>query len=353
MATKMIKVPSKVEFSCTVVLADHPRGEGKQRRFSMVAYSGDAVVQGDTPFVLDLASTTVDREKLPMLLGHDRTKIAGQAEEITIDEDIRLSGFITESSDAGKEVLGLAGDGFEWQASIFAVPGASKFIDEGEEVEVNSRTFSGPIIVLKDNKILETSFVAVGADRSTQVAVLSEGETVIEIPDEEPEMADKATITELELAFPKNSEFVLGALKKEMTIEEAQAAFTKSENKRLQADNEKMQARVQKLEDAEKARLAEDDEKKKEEEELEGNEAVGTDDDKKREKAASLSAAQSFSADLAKIEDVPFGDKRDKALSSLMLKNKEGHAACIAAANDGADLYADYVASARRGGERR
>lgn len=352
MATKTIKIPSSISLSGEVELAADPRGEGKQRRFSMIAHSGDSFTKGGETFVVDLSSTIADREEMPMLLNHKPENIAGQAEKIEIGDDIRLSGFVSQVTPAGKEVLDLAGEGFKWQASIRVDPANVEKIDEGEEVEVNSRTFSGPIVVLKDNKILETSFVPLGAERSTQVAILSEGDFEIQIPDKEPVMA-AATLPELKKAFPDSSDFVLSALEKELTMEAAQLAFTDSENVRLQADNDDMKNRLQKLEDAETKRLAEDDEKKKEEEEVEGNDAVGTDDDKKREKEASLSAAQSFRADLAKIEEVPFGDKRDKALSRLMLKNKEGHAACIAAANDGVDLYADYVASARRGGERR
>lgn len=351
MATKTIKTPSKIQFAADVDMAPG-KSTGERRVFSMVAYSGDMVTQGgtDLPFVLDLSSTEVDRPKLPMLLGHDRGRIAGQAENIEIGDDIRLSGFITESSDAGKEVLALSADGFEWQASIFAVPGASDFYDEGEEVEVNNRKFSGPIVVLKSNKILETSFVAVGADRSTHVAVLSHGETKITLPDKEPEVMSAATLSELKAKFGDNSAFILSAMEKELTIEAAEKAFTEAENKRLGSENEELAQRLKALEDKyeEQKKLMDEAEEKKKE--MEGNDPVGKDEDKKE---MSLSAGEEFAAKMREItESNDSADRKRSRLSTLVATHPEGHAACLAAEN-GEDFYSDYVAAAQRRGRRR
>src|SRR5881394_76709 len=62
--------------------------EGEKRKFEGVAYSGEAI-EGHWYWgnvVFDLA-TTKSPKKLPMLMSHDRDKIAGFADQVTIGSD--------------------------------------------------------------------------------------------------------------------------------------------------------------------------------------------------------------------------------------------------------------------------
>src|SRR5262249_45544209 len=75
---------------------------------------------------------------------------------------------------AASEVIGLADNGFPWQASIGADVQRQEFVDAGAQVKVNGRTFSGPLTVVRASTLREISFVPLGADASTSATVGAE-----------------------------------------------------------------------------------------------------------------------------------------------------------------------------------
>ncbi|MEM9108602.1 MAG: HK97 family phage prohead protease [Planctomycetota bacterium] len=152
-------------------------GEGDKRKlptFAINAYGGGEMMVGGFyhPVVIDLSGLKASRAKLPILLDHDPGRIIGMAEKVEItDKGVSLSGKITGEDDDAKKVVTNAKNGFEWQASVGARVLKREFLEAGSKDTVNGRDVSGPLIIARQSELVETSFVAIGADQSTSAAV--------------------------------------------------------------------------------------------------------------------------------------------------------------------------------------
>jgi hypothetical protein len=146
----------------------------KRRKFAMTAYTGGAMraVGFGLPVVLDLAGVEVPRQDLPILRQHDPERIVGHTASIEITpQRIRASGIISGTGDAAQEVIGLADNGFPWQASIGASVQRLEFVDRDQTVKVNGKSFTGPLYVVRASVLGEISFVPMGADSATSASV--------------------------------------------------------------------------------------------------------------------------------------------------------------------------------------
>jgi phage major head subunit gpT-like protein/phage head maturation protease len=171
------KTPAAVSFTGTVSLDLEAKGsDGKPRRptFSIVGYTGAVmnVVGFYSPVIVDLVGLKAGRDKIPILLGHDTDRIIGQTDGITIDSGgVRLTGTITGEDSHSSTVVSHARNGFEWQASIGASIIRQEFLKAGEKAVVNAREITGPMVIAREARLYETSFVAVGADGQTSASV--------------------------------------------------------------------------------------------------------------------------------------------------------------------------------------
>ena len=76
-------------------------------------------------------------------------------------------------------------------------------------------------------------------------------------------------------------------------------------------------------------------------------------DEQNKTEETKIEIPTKFKDMIEKIEKMP-GAERERALSSLVAKNKEGHAAYLSAVpENGEDFYAGYVAAATRSRNRR
>lgn len=146
---------------------------------SGVAYTG-AVIPNYSfykNFIVDLATLTIDREKIPFLKDHDLGKVAGHGTATLEDGKILINGKISQKSSHGQEIIGLAEEGFEWQLSIGVFDGT---VEEIENVEVNGFMVTHGF-VLRNGTLREVSFVSLGADKDTEATIFSDkkGETVM------------------------------------------------------------------------------------------------------------------------------------------------------------------------------
>lgn len=148
--------------------------EGKPGLFSMVAYSGGLLpVKGyKFPVILDLQGVEFRRNVLANL-DHDRTQRVGQVTEHTNDgKKIVLSGILSAATDACEEVIASSKKGFEWEASIEALPTKQpEFIAAGSKVKVNGATFEGPVFVARESTLFGVAFLGQGADERTVVSI--------------------------------------------------------------------------------------------------------------------------------------------------------------------------------------
>lgn len=159
-------------------------GESKLKKFSMTAYTGGAMRVGfGWPVVVDLSGMAVASQSLPILKDHDASHIVAHSTEISLSaQRIKVAGIMSGVGVAAQEVAALAGNGFPWQASIGASIERMEFIDRGEKVTVNGKSFEGPVYVARKSTLGEVSFVAMGADSATsaRVAASRKGEQEME-----------------------------------------------------------------------------------------------------------------------------------------------------------------------------
>jgi len=145
----------------------------RPRRFHMDAYSGApmAVAGWRFPVVVDLNGLTV-RGGAKVYLDHDRGARVGHIDGVQIEHGgLRVSGVISSTTQAAREVVADADNGYPWQASIGASVRDVEFVGEGKMVTVNGREFAGPVNVARRASLQEVSFVGNGADDQTSASI--------------------------------------------------------------------------------------------------------------------------------------------------------------------------------------
>jgi len=156
------------------VEAAGPDGQGpRQRRFHMDAYSGGPMVIAGWrfPVVVDLNGLAV-RGGAKVYLDHDRTARVGHIDGLeTQNGTLHVSGLVSSTSPAAREVVADADNGYPWQASIGASVADVEFVREGQTANVNGREVAGPVNVARKSALVEVSFVGSGADDSTSAAI--------------------------------------------------------------------------------------------------------------------------------------------------------------------------------------
>lgn len=149
-------------------------GDAEKRKFEGVAYSGD-VIEGHWHWgrvVFDLLTLKAP-QRLPILLGHDREKIVGFSEELTIGSFVKVRGVLSSATKEGRHVAATSDEGFPWQMSVHIEPARVEEVGAGEEVTVNGRDFTGPINVFRNSAIREISFTPTGWDSNTTAIALA------------------------------------------------------------------------------------------------------------------------------------------------------------------------------------
>jgi hypothetical protein len=154
---------------------DELQPDAKIRKFGGVGYSGD-VIRGHwywDDVVFDLSTTTMS-DKVPCLVDHNPDKRAGFtiSNEIDLNTGVIVEGILLKSED-GARVASDSDDGFPWQMSVQIEPGSVEEVGNGTVIVVNNRTFTGPITVFRQNKIVELSFCSLGWDSQTSATAMS------------------------------------------------------------------------------------------------------------------------------------------------------------------------------------
>ena len=143
-----------------------------------------------SPVIVELTGLKASRGKLPILLDHDPSRIIGQTDGIQIDASgVDLTGSITGEDANASSVITHARNGFEWQASIGASIVRQEFLKSGEKAVVNGREVAGPLLIARESRLFETSFVAIGADSQT-VATVAAASSLGTFPEGESTMLE-------------------------------------------------------------------------------------------------------------------------------------------------------------------
>lgn len=149
-------------------------GEGsKLATFDMVAYTGGLMNVGfGAMVVVDLDGVKAGAMNQPIFRDHSAGRIVGHTTSVEITgSEIRLAGVVSGTGADAREVVDNAKNGFPWQASIGAMPERVEFVKAGATGKANSRTFAGPCYIVRASRLVEVSFVALGADSATSARV--------------------------------------------------------------------------------------------------------------------------------------------------------------------------------------
>jgi len=154
-------------------------GAGGNPKFSLLGYTGRAIRQAwsRTPLVVDLAGMDTTSQPIAVMMGHtyDLDHAVGQASEVVNSgTDLTVGTEVIGDGPDVQKAIALARKGWKFQASIGADVGRIENVASGETVEVNGRSFSGPISVVRASTLREVSIVLFGADAATSAAIAAE-----------------------------------------------------------------------------------------------------------------------------------------------------------------------------------
>jgi hypothetical protein len=185
-----IKIDSGVEFLQAAEGESAPAG----KKFRIVAYTGAQIRQGWSrePVVIDMAGMQLPAT-VPVVLGHDYTlgSILGQGRPFIEAGQLIVEGEILAQNPNAEQVAALAAAGYQFQASVGADVRRHQKIDAEGVTQANGSAHVGPVRIVKASALREVSFVTLGADAATSVAIAAEA-------DEEFSMADNANQTPTE-----------------------------------------------------------------------------------------------------------------------------------------------------------
>jgi phage head maturation protease len=182
----------KLDTSVTFLQAADGEAAASPRRFTIEAYTGSPIRQGWSrePVVIDLAGMQT-KQRIPIVLGHDYGlgSILGQTDSVRVEgSKLIVEGEIMADTDTARQVLALAERGYAWQASVGADVRRHQKVDADAVATANGQTHMGPIRIVKASALREVSFVTLGADAETSVAIAAE-----EAVEEETMAADATT----------------------------------------------------------------------------------------------------------------------------------------------------------------
>lgn len=149
--------------------------------FDIAAYTGAVVDRWWGKLVIDVTGIEA-RQQMPIFRNHDHDQIVGYSTGSQADGVFSVQGVFSGATEAAKEVKALALEGFPWQASIGVRPKMILEVGERATMHVNGQEVAGPAEVWLESEVFETSFVPLGADSSTRVAVFSAKEQAQEQP---------------------------------------------------------------------------------------------------------------------------------------------------------------------------
>jgi len=192
---------STIKLSTGVTFLQAADGEAEvgPRRFSVRAYTGAPIRQAWSrePVIIDMAGMTLP-ETVPIVMGHDYElgSILGQGRPTIQGGELVVEGEILADSETARQVLALAEKGYQWQASVGADVVRHLRFGADQATTVNGETVTGPVRVVRASTLRETSFVTLGADRSTAVSIAADAAEEIPMADDaNTKPADEVTET--------------------------------------------------------------------------------------------------------------------------------------------------------------
>lgn len=240
------QAPSDLRLTGTIDFAA-AEGEGESDgglpKFSMLANTG-APMEVDGwywPVVIDLAGASFAKSPTPCLEYHDRRRRLGHTikQDITTGRKGKIAAqcVVSSTSEEAKQWVADGRNGFPFEVSVGARVQEADFIDAGETVRVNDRTFKGPLYVARKTIIRELTADVLGADAKTVAKIAANQK------DHNPMFEEwlKANGLDLETLSDESRTKLEASFKKQQAAEqraaELEAAAKKKPKRRRAADD--------------------------------------------------------------------------------------------------------------------
>lgn len=150
-------------------------------KFSLSIYSGGTMRVGGykLPVAINCRGVRCAADRFPVYANHIDADTSGSEmiEQLigqtggpcTVMQGCTLmaSGEVTGQSETVKSVMAHAANGFQWQASIDAMPVRGHVIAEGDSEEINGKMIAGPVFVADESVLANVAVVPLGADTTT------------------------------------------------------------------------------------------------------------------------------------------------------------------------------------------
>lgn len=149
--------------------------QGKRRRFSGIANSGQPFVYGGKRAIIDLSDIR-HHPKLPALMLHDRSQRVGFGSLAVANHQLHVTGTLLDN-EHGHAIANDADAGFPWQMSAHVTAERVDELTGNQTTEVNGQTVHAPMLILRGAHISEISFTPTGVDNNTSAVILSKQET--------------------------------------------------------------------------------------------------------------------------------------------------------------------------------
>jgi hypothetical protein len=150
-------------------------------------------VRGFTyPVIVDLEGAKFDKQKTPIIQDHEtKLRIGHTTEQLILPAGekgkigkktvkgpvVAAAGIVSSSSQTAAEYVADSKKGFPFQVSLGARIVEGSIVVEGDTVEVNGRSWRGPLIVAEKSIIRELTVTVLGADNRTSAKIAAKSQT--------------------------------------------------------------------------------------------------------------------------------------------------------------------------------
>lgn len=172
MDTKTLPQTLNLRLSSLDEVAITANQDGEPRRFSGIANSGLPFGLGSWQSVIDFDGIKL-KDKTAFLIDHDGRQRAGVGSLSVTSDGLLAQGALLDN-EYGKAVAAESDQGFPWEMSVYVQSGRTEEVVAGAKASVNGRELQGPLLILRDCRIREVSFTAVGVDGNTHAVALSD-----------------------------------------------------------------------------------------------------------------------------------------------------------------------------------
>jgi len=148
----------------------------KEPTYTGAAYTGGTLTQPGYPhpMVINLKGVRIAKDPQVSLFAHDANRPVGHHKPDVTATEIRVEdGKFSVPSGETNMVVEAGKAGFPWQMSVRGPIKKLRFVKEGKEVQLNGRTFEGPIYVIDEFLFRETSWTGLGADQGSPEAAIA------------------------------------------------------------------------------------------------------------------------------------------------------------------------------------